>query len=510
MPEQLELKLDVSADGIETLKREPSARRWLKGSGVERGLAFVYLDTRDLALHRQGLSFRLSQDGDQAIQTIKGPRRGVLERAETETPYSVGDREHPVAIEALLQQLSDRKIPTALRPVFKIRIERTSYRVRGMNVSLDKGRIVSGHRSAPLCEIELELKGGDRTALFTLARRISNIVPAEISLKAKSERGYDLITRSKPGAIVATETMLWPSITVAEAFQTVCNSCLCQLIANKAGVRASASEAFHQMRVALTRLDAAMKLFSGIASGLQPDHLAKELKWLRDELTPARDIDVLLTDVLVPLKKRHPADVEAFYHACLKHKDKEYERVHAALASARFRMLLLAAAEWIEAGQWQRETKDNSRLKHKHSARKLVADRLSTFRKKLEEGRHIEEMDPRSLHKFRLRAKRMRYSMEFSEGLFDDKQNRKRFAGALASLKSLQSALGLLNDIAVQKAIFDRVAVERVNQHNSSQKSARSRVARLVFGNQDRRIRKLLKESVEAYQEFEHTRPFWT
>lgn len=524
MPQELELKLDVSADAIETLKSNPSFRHQMKGAGVKRELVSVYLDTKDFALRRQGFSFRLRRDGDRLIQTIKGMRCGVLERAEWETsslagdrrqvdaewPYLAGDRDHHVAMENLLKQLSDQKLPTALRAIFRTKVERTSYRVGGIEVSLDKGRIIAGHQSAPVCEIELELKDGDRAALFTLAREISQIVPAEISVKSKAERGYDLITRSKSGAVMAAKIVLPPSVTAAATFHIVCNACLCQLIANKAGVRASVAEAFHQMRVALTRFDAAMKLFSGIASGLQAQHLAKELKWIGDELSLARDLDVFLTDVLVPLKKRHPIDINvaAFHRACLQKRKKEYERANAALGSERFRVLLLTAVEWVEAGQWQQEKGKKSELKRRQLAKEVVADRLWALMKKMEEGRQIEELDPRSLHKFRLRAKQMRYTIEFAKGLFDDQQSRNHIETALTNLKVLQSALGELSDITARKAIFDRIAVDRTNR-KKRQQPAQSRVARLMFGNQKRRTRQLLMKSGEAYEEIRHTKPFW-
>jgi triphosphatase len=50
--------------------------------------------------------------------------------------------------------------------------------------------------SYPVSEIELELKNGSRAQLFKIARDITDIVPAELDVKSKSERGYDLIEKT--------------------------------------------------------------------------------------------------------------------------------------------------------------------------------------------------------------------------------------------------------------------------------------------------------------------------
>ena len=115
----------------------------------------------------------------------------MLDRTERETSFSCDGDDHPGAVDAFLRQL-DRNLPTSLKPVFKTRIERETYQIGGIEVCLDKGEIIAGRRCSPIAEIELELKSGDRRELFALARQISGIVPAEISVKSKSERGYDL------------------------------------------------------------------------------------------------------------------------------------------------------------------------------------------------------------------------------------------------------------------------------------------------------------------------------
>jgi triphosphatase len=69
-------------------------------------------------------------------------------------------------------------------------------------------------------------------------------------------------------------------------------------------------------------------------------------------------------------------------------------------------------------------------------------------------GRHIDELDLRRLHKLRLRAKRMRYTIELTRGLHE--ANPRRVERLLKQLGKLQSALGQLNDLASARTILHR------------------------------------------------------
>ena len=48
------------------------------------------------------------------------------------------------------------------------------------------------------------------------------------------------------------------------------------------------------------------------------------------------------------------------------------------------------------------------------------------------------------------------------------------------------------------------------NKFKKRQRLDPSVAAKLIFGNQKRRMRKLLKKSVEAYEQFERMKPFWS
>ena len=504
-PLEIELKLDVSAKHIDMLKCHPLFRNC--GSSGKRELISVYLDTKGRDFRRRGLSFRLRRKDGQLLQAIKGPYRGILGRTERETPFNFDGDGQPGSADAFLKRLGDRRLPTALKPIFKTRIEREIYQLGDIEVCLDKGEIIAGRRSAPVAEIELELKSGDRSELFALARQISAIVPAEISVKSKSERGYELIDGVKNRAVMAQDPGLLPSATITEAFQIICNECLHQLISNKSGVRAHVSEALHQARVALRRFDAAIKLFGKILNEQKATKVGGELKWIGDELAGARELDVFITDILLPLRTKHPKEsiVVKVDRACILQREAAYARANAALASQRFRTFLIDVAEWIETGSQQQ--KAGLRLKGEPSAKDRVSRTLSKIWSKMTPGRHIDELDLRRLHKLRLRAKRMRYTIELTRGLHE--ANPRRVERLLKQLGKLQSALGQLNDLASARTILHRIAVEAKAGPKNVEARVTSGPVTKIAANHESKKSKQLKKAAKAFEKLEDIKPFW-
>jgi triphosphatase len=144
------------------------------------------------------------------------------------------------------------------------------------------------------------------------------------------------------------------------AFKALAQACLHQIISNREALQHGDMETVHQMRVGLRRLRAAIALFSDMLNGSQTEAMKSELKWLTEELGPAREADVFIKR-LVRLDKRQMANQPGLTPVV---QDFRKQRVHAltraerAVGSTRYRRLVLDAAAWIEAGDW---TQNNHR-----------------------------------------------------------------------------------------------------------------------------------------------------
>ena len=114
----------------------------------------------------------------------------------------------------------------------------------------------------------------------------------------------------------------------AEAFRAIARSCLRQIIANEPAMCAGRAEGLHQMRIGLRRLRACHRRSLPMWSAARIEEKIKtELKWITQELGPARDLDVFAADVLEPLRAAHPSDAGlALTHRNFEAKRKEAYR----------------------------------------------------------------------------------------------------------------------------------------------------------------------------------------
>ena len=246
------------------------------------------------------------------------------------------------------------------------------------------------------------------------------------------------------------------------AFIAIARHCLTQFDANILPVlHDSDIEGVHQMRVALRRLRSALHVFSPILPGDAVAPLVAELRWLNAPLGAKRDLDVFLSETLVPLN-----GIDAAAEGLRRLRDTVAERsaaaqaeLGAALRSPRcaawrldFARLLdelpaLIARQECEGGDAEMARQALAQ----DGARGFAAVVLRKRRRKVKAlGRIHGQLDTEQLHELRIRAKRLRYAVEFFRPLFGKKDG-KRFHAALTQL---QDCLGALNDAAVGERLM--------------------------------------------------------
>jgi hypothetical protein len=119
----------------------------------------------------------------------------------------------------------------------------------------------------------------------------------------------------------------------------------------------------HQMRVGLRRLRAAISLFAPLLRDPQTAAIKTELKWLARELAPARELDVLLQRVIMPVKRRHPRwhGIPSLSQEFAEKRKSALTRAQNAVASVRFHALTFETAAWLETGRWTKPRDDLAR-----------------------------------------------------------------------------------------------------------------------------------------------------
>ncbi len=508
---ELEIKLELAPASLPRLKEIPLIRA-LEARPRPRTEVSVYFDTGKHKLHKKGLLLRVRRIGNRHIQTIKANgKAGLFERDEWETEIAGEAPDLSLAGGTALEPLVNGKLRRQLKPLFETRVRRTAYPLaddrRAIALTIDRGSIETGARSAPLCEIELELERGNVSDLFDVARELMDALPAQLAFKSKSERGYELIDDEQGAPVRAAPVDLAAGTSTRDGFKAIGRACLKQIVGNEPALIAGDAEGVHQMRVGLRRLRAAMSLFADMLRDPQTAAIKAELKWLAGELAPARELDVLMSRVVTPVRRRHARwdGIPSLTQELSEKRATALVQAQNAVRSERFRTLTLETAAWLEIGQWTKPQDDLVRDRGEIAVELFAAEQLTRRWSKIRKrGKALARLDARSRHKLRIQAKKLRYAAEFFAGLFAGKRSSKRRKKFLPALERLQDGLGDLNDIAVHEGLMTAMGARR---RRGSRK--RAFAAGLLTGREDARCDAAMAAAIEAYAELAKVKPFW-
>jgi inorganic triphosphatase YgiF len=516
---ELELKLEVPTHSLHRLSRSSLLQAARKQSSKPATLVSVYFDTDKLKLRNKGLSLRVRRVGRRHVQTIKqetGASGALFDRNEWEHDITGKQPDLDAAEHTALAPLLSKKLRRRLKPVFETRVRRTTYPIirdgSEIELTIDRGKVLAGTQSSPLCEVELELKRGESAELFRLARGLAEQIPVQLAVKSKAERGYALVAAEKPQPIKAAPVALTPASSRQAAFQAVAQTCLRQLVGNLPAMQGGNAEGLHQMRVALRRMRAAISLFADMLLDPQTQAMKTEFKWLTGELGPARELDVFIRQVVNPVAHSKPngAGVAVLTRDLRQRRQDAIARAAAAVESPRFRALVLDGAAWIETGDWTHD--DLIRPLREEPIAVAAAEELKErWRKILKRGSRLDTLDSQQRHKLRIQTKKLRYASEFFAGAFSGKKAARRRRDFVAALEKLQDALGDLNDIAVHEGLTEGI----VAAHDARGKPREGRAKKAfaagrLSGREEARIASVLKDAERAYRTFTKAKPFWS
>jgi triphosphatase len=403
------------------------------GDAKPTAMTGVYFDTAKRRLSRSGVALRVREKHGVFVQAVKlgaGVSRGEWETA---IPTAAPDRK------ALIGTPAAALLPKSaeLVPIFSVRVHRRTVELdegrSRIEACIDQGEIRAGGRSAPVCEIELELMRGEVADLFALARRLTADAPLTLSFASKAARGYALADGAADH-----RAELDAGMTAAQGLQTLGLAALEALTGAIAAFRARPGpEPVHEIRVALRRLRGAISSFKAVCDDDGRAAVKAELAWLAGQLDAARDLDVLLADTLPAQAETAPAEaIQALTDKVLVARGEAYAAAEQALEGPRARALLLNTLQWLSFGTWTQQPSP--------PLKRFAAKRLGVWRRKMHaRGCRLAALTPDERHELRIDGKKLRYDAEALQALFD---RPKRAAKLIKALKGLQDGLGALND----------------------------------------------------------------
>ena len=423
-----------------------------------RRLVDRYLDTEDWRLGRAGLVMRIRHRGRHDEVTLKDTKpateAGLRTRLEVTEPLpedgltALGDA-GPVG-----RRVRAVAGPRPLREVLVVRTRRRPFSLQlnseeVAEVALDDTVIGIDHQPpAHLHRIEIELTEGanDRVEPWVDdMRRACGLQPAALS---KFEAGLLALGMEIPGSPDLGPVTVSETSTLGELAYAVLRRQLGVLVAKEPGTRLGEDiEELHDMRVATRRLRAALDLFSD-ALPARAAGLRNELAWLGALLGDVRDLDVQLDRMDEMERWTTPWLGEDADEPPL---DALRTLLESERHQARDRML-----DGLDSARWSRLEQALTTMAVRGPNRRLAAARIpaAVAVPDLVEPRHRAVVKaarrakrsgvPADFHRLRIRCKRLRYSLEFTAGIYSGKTE--RFTRELARL---QDGLGLMQDAEV-------------------------------------------------------------
>ena len=491
---ETELKLHISPEHLQKLKRHPWLRSLSAGRARNLKLYSIYYDTADLELRRLAMALRLRRVGKQFLQTLKGGGQvsaGLHQRNEWETPVPSEQLDFD-ALKACGGELP-HGVRNRLQPVFVTDFARNvrlvTFEGAEIELCMDSGEIRAGQASCPISELELELKSGTPQQLFRLAQALLDIVPLQVEHTSKAEYGYLLFSAAKPSVSKGRFPLLKKSQSIASALQSLIGSCLAHVQSNVPGALLKQDEEYlHQVRVGLRRLRVALSITRRFRDDDELTALREQVAKLCIELGRSREWDVFVTQTLAPICTRLPEhtglrEVLALSERARK---KQHAGMESSLASPEFQRMLLRFGAWMQDEQW---------VGAENSLEQFATQALDKRSKQVfRHGTELVGEDAAQLHALRIACKKLRYSVEMFGSLFSDAKTREY----VAVLAELQDILGNLNDIAVAHRLL-----------NELDNAARHDTLALIRGWMEHDYAERVAEFGKAWKRFSGQKGFW-
>lgn len=459
-PQEVELKLYLPGADPSTLERRLARTPVLaRRKASHQSLYNIYYDTPDQQLRQQRVALRLRRIGDasqprwlQTLKTSMGGGSALSRRGEWESPVPDATLARQ-ALEATAWPDIDRDghLFAALSPCFVTVFERTLWLVRRrdgsvVEVALDLGHIEADGQRAPLCELELELKAGQPSALFDLAHELARtlaVLPAHLS---KAERGYRLAQESNDLPPAVQSPSLSPDLTLPGLAHQLLRDMFLQFTSNLNTLQTSDDpELVHQARVGWRRFKSGLKLFSKLLADKPPPSL-EALQPLLSGLSQQRNLDVARHETLPPLSAAYAiGDAQRAQSwqdlmlALTQAGERQRQAVRQALQTPTVGACLLAISEWLE----QLSASGEDSHVRKGTLRQWARHRVLRLQARLERAQK-DAHSAEDWHRVRILAKRLRYGTQALRELLPSRLARRCYQQAT----ELQTDIGATRDIA--------------------------------------------------------------
>lgn len=357
-------------------------------------------------------------------------------------------------------------------------------------------------------QYELELRTPSFASADASLLRAGNL-PALVAREAPVEQGVGWQRAHK-----APPSLLPPGINVCDAFRLTIVQCRWHVAANAAVfIESREPEAIHQLRVGLRRLRVALTSFGREFRTPQFEAVRLRAKDLAQQLAPARDLDVFLSELFEPVARANGSQdaLAVLRRRAEQARERAFGDAFAAISGPRLHMFMCDVSDVTDGRGWPfppyQASSALTGVRAYDVPAETVAERILSHRYKqaCKRARHLDRLSSVERHVLRIELKKLRYAAEFYMPFFDATRAKK----FLLRLARMQDVLGAVNDVAVAKHILETLVVSAETVDGASANEV-SFAAGLIYGWHLERAAHTWREAVERWKKFAHTGAFWT
>jgi CHAD domain-containing protein len=418
-------------------------------------LVATYYDTADLRLAREGITLRRRTGGDDAGWTLKLPlgRGGDAGREEVSAPLGRSKTPPP----DLRDLVTARVRGEELAPVGELRTTRVTRVLRDtegtalaelVDDSVTARGVGNGDsRPTVFREVEVELVGdAGLTVLDAVGDALCAAGAVAEEFQPKLVRALGARALEPPSPPRPT-TQISTTRPAGDLLTSYLREQVRALITQDARMRRELEDSVHKARVATRRLRSALKNFAPLIDAEAVEGLRDELKWLANELAPARDSEVVLVRLRALVQSQPP---ELLLGPVAARVDERLlgdlvrgtEQALAALRSKRYVALLDRLVELATRPPLTELASEPVG----EVVPGLVAKSYKRLAKRL---RGLDDLDDEQLHDARKAGKRARYAGEAVVITYGDDA-----AGFAAAMEEMQDVLGEHQDAVVARDLL--------------------------------------------------------
>ena len=458
--QETELKLrlvdDAHADQIPVDPLIAGMR--LSGSFKDAQFGTTYYDTPGRSLLSGGLTLRVRNTGETIVATVKDAgtsEGGMYVRGE----WNVVLGNSAVSADAFqdlpIGERLRRMVGTdALVPVFQTRFRRISQELIDdvgsvIELALDRGEVVNGDKSAPFCEVELELKSGEVESLCELGAVLAERYPLMVEQKSKYARGLLLSGIKLPKRPASAETSAGG--TVREVMGKILIGKTQELFSLVDWFLAEPGEpeAAHKCRVRTRQIRALLSFARPVLNRRAYDHMRDRLRALAGKFSYIREIDVML-EQWAPVRSAYPELVQQskLTDVLTDARKSEEEKLLKYFRSAFFTPILLYIWAMMLEDVWS----DGAEM----ALKDFAPQRLKKWTKEMKARLKTATFhDREETHALRILGKKIRY---VENALFPEDAS--VTPAGFSSLRQFQDLLGRLHDACRNRETLDGLKKE--------------------------------------------------